>query len=1716
MKTVAIKPVGMLMAAGVAVCAFVLVGLDSCSRTVQSQGRHPVPFRGTVIEQFMGGGSAQSPRTGSVSPGARPNWPSSGASAGKESRPREVADSHADKSPVAHPADETPPDSAGTEETERSGKSPEQGEALQDADETRPLTGGEANGASKTDSGSLSAKQLLKRASDLEAAGKMTNALDAYDQAIELTEKNGQPERRAAALSAQARILVRIGRDREALARLKTAIALHRELRNARARSLDYLLAGQILLSRGRPAKALSYLQEARKLLPRSEAHNKPDLLQSIATACIALGKHGAARDAYSRLLGHHAKRGEGQAAANVHLLLGDLQVSQSDFAAAQASFHRARAMYEKAGAGPGLAAALFRLAYLDLRVGDLKAAAKRIGQAESVAKGCSARDGGARPVLAKGLYACANGHMVQGIKWLTTALNWYERAGDRIMSARVKLALAQAERDRARLEAALQSGGRALRQFRALSDRGGEAGTLTLIADVYFAQGYVQKALEYAQEALAISRKVHDPRCATRARVLLAEIHSTLGDTDFAWKLLKEASEDASRLSDKVLRGRVKLGMARFRLHRDSSEKAAATIVAARKDFDEADDRRGKADCDLLLGQVFEQRGDRDQALTRLQWALKTHRAMWDRMGEGKDLTALGVYYKNSGDYEKARQYFNKAMEIRQGIGNRGGYAANLANLGNLLKHGNHIADAVRHLNEALEVYRQLSDKKGEADMLANLGNVLAARGSHSEALEKLNAALALHREIQDVRGISVDLASLGRLFMVKGDLTNAAAYLSDAERINAKIVNPRGTVAILAEKAMLERARRNSARALQLLREALKKAKAIEDARAVSSLRLKMAVVLEDAGQKDQALSILKETLTNLRKQGDRKGELWALGELGILQVKMGHFERGLDNLHQAVALRSELGLPSSFARDLDFYLGEIYEGFKDYDRSLDHYHKALAVAQISSSDSVLGRLHHRIGNIYYQIQEYDKAADFFEDALRAHSEIHDLEMQKRELIRLGDIATKLGDEQRALQHQLKALALTQETGDPRTEARILTRIGTLYQKLGRQRTALQYYEKAKDTRIQLGDSRGVNENLLQIALVESTLGRFNSAVELLKEAFRISQKSEDHRMLWKAYFIMGRALQDQRRLGEALESYRKAINILEAMEADIVEESEEDNFIFGGKNALFETTLKVLMRLARKDPDGAYDNQALRIVEKLKAAEFENLLSRINVESVAELPNELLIKEKSLRLGLRKLDERLSDTLSQVRADQREFRELIEKRRRKEKSFKELKARIVREYPAYAHLRYPRPVSVHHLQKEVLRDDEALLEFMVTRSRTYIFAIDKNRFHTYSVAYARKDLERDVRGLLRPLRRQETRANWDPSIAFRLYDKLVKPVEYFLVGKKVVMLVPHGPLHSLPFEALVSSEQHAGKRFWSPTNRPAYLVERYAFCYAPSAAVLSWIRTREREREAGWNLVAFGDAAYSADNTDKELNKGADKLLAALSHQDEQSRGGGLGPLPGARQEITEIVRIVGEPTQVYVGPVATETLFKRADLGRYGYVHLATHGVLLPGAGKLWQQPAVVFSLYGDNQNDGFLELGEVFGLKLNCDLLVLSSCFSSKKYDPGLDRALQGISRAFLFAGADSVIMSMWQVNDESTARLFIEMYRRLSDASKAEALRDAKIALLEDQRTSHPYYWAPFVLTGNWQVKFRPTFNRPDPKELRFQGLSSWRKLLSL
>jgi len=298
-----------------------------------------------------------------------------------------------------------------------------------------------------------------------------------------------------------------------------------------------------------------------------------------------------------------------------------------------------------------------------------------------------------------------------------------------------------------------------------------------------------------------------------------------------------------------------------------------------------------------------------------------------------------------------------------------------------------------------------------------------------------------------------------------------------------------------------------------------------------------------------------------------------------------------------------------------------------------------------------------------------------------------------------------------------------------------------------------------------------------------------------------------------------------------------------------------------------------------------------------------------------------------------------------------------------------------------------------------------------------------------------------------------------------------------------------VPDADLFYLPFEAVIDADAKLDGPSDSLASEP-YLGKFYDFSYAPSASVLVALkRIRTRPSSAQRPLLAFGDPAFQSTPVPSQI--------ALTTRGAYENMGVGFDRLPYSAEEVRGIMAVYGispDSGSVYLGRNATKKALLGLDLSQYRTLHFATHAVM--GDQVKWiTQPALIFSPDGTGAPDSdVLKMSEIFNLRLNADLVVLSACETARgKLSRG--EGIVGLTSAFLFAGSRSVVASLWNVNDESTS-LFMESFYTgfKSGLSKPEALRQARLQTMrkriksavtgEQESLASPYFWAPFVLVG--------------------------------
>jgi CHAT domain-containing protein len=301
----------------------------------------------------------------------------------------------------------------------------------------------------------------------------------------------------------------------------------------------------------------------------------------------------------------------------------------------------------------------------------------------------------------------------------------------------------------------------------------------------------------------------------------------------------------------------------------------------------------------------------------------------------------------------------------------------------------------------------------------------------------------------------------------------------------------------------------------------------------------------------------------------------------------------------------------------------------------------------------------------------------------------------------------------------------------------------------------------------------------------------------------------------------------------------------------------------------------------------------------------------------------------------------------------------------------------------------------------------------------------------------------------------------------VGYKLYESLIRPG---LSGKtRRLIIVPDDVLYFLPFEALLSKQ---GGGDW--------LIKDYTIAYAPSLSSLKELTVRKGAggRKEAKDILAVGDPSYGANEVEATVG-------GAMGGQqgNDPPASPRFSRLKYSAQEI-EKVSALFKPgrRETLLRERASEEAFKQERLADYRIIHFATHAFI---DDKKPARSAIVLSLDQDPKEDGFLQMREVFNLKLRADLVVLSAC------QTGLGQlirgeGIEGLSRAFYYAGASAVLLSLWAVNDQASYQLLERFYLHLRSANPVmDSLRRAKLEMIDSGVLSHPYYWAGFVAAGN-------------------------------
>jgi CHAT domain-containing protein/predicted negative regulator of RcsB-dependent stress response len=796
--------------------------------------------------------------------------------------------------------------------------------------------------------------------------------------------------------------------------------------------------------------------------------------------------------------------------------------------------------------------------------------------------------------------------------------------------------------------------------------------------------------------------------------------------------------------------------------------------------------------------------------------------------------------------------------------------------------------------------------------------------------------------------------------------------------------------------------------------------------------------------------------------------------LNALGGGNDILGDLEGARRSYEQALAFFRAGGNRNGEATALN-NIGKILSDRGDPQQALVSLEQALPLLRAAGNQRVLGVVLLNIGVAAVQLGDTERARENFGLAVEAARAAPDKGNEANALDQLAGLEAQQGEVPRALERLDQSLQLRRGLGDRRSEGITHAVRGDALLVAGEAERGLAAFEEALAAHRATGDRRNQGKDLTGLARAYSLLGQHEKAVAMSEEALAIFRAISDQNSAAFAQYQAGLAYRDLGRLAEAGRHAGESLSWIESQRARVTS-GDARAMYFAQHHDVAMLLVDVYMQQHEKDRAAGHDRAALEVSERARARSLLDQLAEADARITRGAPRELVEREQRTAQQLSAKADRLT-RLGGPSAAAKEAAVLVNEIRVLEGEYDQVRAEIRSASPAYAALTQPRPATVAEVQQDLLDEDTVLLQYALGPRAGYAWVVDKQ-----SVTAERLPNEatftaavRDVRTLLKSPRDSSVAADFEAAVA-RLSDLAVGSLASRLRGKRVAV-VTDGALQYIPFAMLTVPRESGGR---------STLLERGEIVTLPSAsAVLAQRAQRARQDRPALGLAVLADPVFGS--TASGAPPGASRILAHLAPANGVSMQP-IPPLPFTRTEATSILRTAanGKNFQA-LGLDATKELVTNGTLRDYRYVHFATHGVVDSERASL---SAIVLSLVdaAGKPRDGFLRSHELFNLELRADLVVLSAC------ETGLGRDIRGegligLTRGFMYAGAPRVVVSLWSVSDRATAGLMTGFYEQMLKSGKppAAALRSAQLAMLKQPATQHPFYWAAFVVQGDWR-----------------------------
>jgi len=975
----------------------------------------------------------------------------------------------------------------------------------------------------------------------------------------------------------------------------------------------------------------------------------------------------------------------------------------------------------------------------------------------------------------------------------------------------------------------------------------------------------------------------------------------------------------------------------------------------------------------------------------------------------------------------------------------------------------------AVGKFEEAANLYAAAGHVQEQAKALRTSGKSYYELGEPRLALDRLNHALRLSRESGDVHAEAETLTTIGLARLQLGDNDEALRDGTRALDLSRSANHRRGEALALHVLGEVYYGRDKN-RGLQCYQEALQIWRDLSDLRGQAQALMSAGFSYSDLSQESQAFESYREALRFWIAKRELRGQALSQMGLGHLHAKRGENQTALEEYRQARSLFRSMG---------------------------DQRWEAATL-------SGLGFVHRELG-------EKDKVLEYYLQALHLYQVVSSRRGEAGSLAQVGHAYLELGKNAEALRHLGLAISLFQQLGDKRTESVALNEIGEIYELQGELDTALQHYSHALDLCRGSGYKRNEAYILNNLGRLSFARKETEKALEYHLAALRLNRETADRFGQCQTLYNIARVERERGSLIEARSRLEEALLTAESLRAKVTSPELRSSY-FASVHEQHELYIDVLMQMHRQGLASDLEADALRASERARARSLLDSLVEARADIRQGVDAHLLNRERSTK---QLLDSKAAEQLRLLMdgPDSERLTTVAKELRDLTTEYEQLQAEIRSKSPRYAAMTQATLLGVKEIQKQVLDDDTLLLEYSLGAERSYLWAVTRESAASYELpnraeiepaarrvyefATARLPVYGERAAGYRQRVTEADRRYWEE--AETLSRVLLGPVRGMLRNRRL-LIVADGALEYVPFAALLAPGIPG-------EEAPVPLVVNHEIVRLPSASIIAALRSETELRSQPENTLAvLADPVFELD--DPRLRRVAAKSdrqhhsVGALEGQqsglpdlhralrDAGLAGNRLGVprLLASRREAEAILALTSPGKGMKATDFeASRSLAESAELGRYRIVHFATHGLLNNERPELSGLILSLVDAEGQPQS-GFLRLHDIYNLKLPADLVVLSACNTALGKEVR-GEGLVGLVRGFMYAGAARVVASLWKVDDEATGVLMKRFYQGMlkDNLSPAAALRAAQVAMWKQKQWSSPFYWAAFVLQGEYR-----------------------------